>query len=482
MPNRLLPLILLALSCGDKDDPCDVEWFTDADGDGFGDPETGSVRCPADGLVEVGTDCDDTNAAAFPGATPVCDDSTDDDCDGAIDANEVDGDADGATACTGDCDDTTETRSPTAPELCNDVDDDCDGIADLDDRDLVNGIACGQCPDPADLEADVAAGVMTFATYNPCVLDPATVSLCHRDDPDNVQTHTNGERLHRVAHRTDQPLREELLLYFPPGPGTNNDQLLQWMAHTGYRLVSLGWTNENSVLGPDFEPYDAFFEQMRGELTYGEDLSPDVEVGPADAIVGRLTTLLDFLAVEEPTMGWEQYRDTTQTGAAGIRWDRIVVTGWSEGASEAGWLARDQLFDGVVLLSGPTDVGGAIDGVPKLPPAPWVYDTPRVTPSCRHFEFYHQLELEPNHDYDVLLLSLEALDILHPPDLGVDTDASLPPYPDTRVINTGKSDFNEGFGCSYHQAMAMDQCMSEELVVPYHWLYCTAGVPTDECP
>jgi pimeloyl-ACP methyl ester carboxylesterase len=164
-----------------------------------------------------------------------------------------------------------------------------------------------------------------------------------------------------------------------------------------------------------------------------------------------------------------------------VRWDRIVVVGWSEGGSQAAWLAREILFDGVLLIGAPKDVGGEIDGQPVLPPAPWVDDA-RVTPACRHWGFYHTQEIDPNPQTDVLLVSWDAMGMMPLGQQGVDVDVVPTPYDDSQVLRTNKSDFNEGFGCTYHQAMAMDQCMHQDLAVPYNWLFCNAGVPTPECP
>jgi hypothetical protein len=468
---RVIWLILLAACTGDPDDECTAaDVFVDADGDGFGNDASAARRCPGPDDVTAGGDCDDADADVFPGAVPVCGDtSTDDDCDGAPDAVDQDGDGDSVTPCGGDCDDTSDDVKPSAAESCNTIDDDCDGLVDGADDSLVDPIACGVCPDPADI------GTVPIAkrTFNPCVLDPTIESLCHRDNPDFVNTHSNGDRLHRILYRTDLAVfRDELLLYLPPGPGTNNDELLDWMAFSGYRVISLGWTNENSA----FEPDDLFFENLRHELAYGEDTSPYIDLGPADAIVGRLTTLLEQLVLVDATRGWDAYFD-----ANGIRWDRIVLTGWSEGGSQAGWLARNHLFDGVLLISAPKDVGGLVPKAEQLPPAPWVED-PRTTPTCRHFGFYHSLEIDPNPATDVLLLSWDAMDILPFGDEGVDADAVVPPYEGSQVLYTSKTDFLEGFGCSHHQAMAMDQCMHEDLAVPYNWLFCNVGVPTAACP
>ncbi len=462
---------LAACTAGPNDEECvSSDVFVDADGDGFGHDGTAAHRCPGPQDVTAGGDCDDSNADVFPGAPQICGDtSTDDDCDGANDTHDLDGDGDGVTVCGGDCDDTSDAVSPSATETCNAVDDDCDELVDGADDSLDDPIACGVCADPA----DVGTVPIAKRLFNPCLLDPTIVSLCHRDDPDFVNTHTNGERLHRVLYRTDLPsLREELLLYLPPGPGTNSDDLLDWMAYSGYRLISLGWTNENSA----FEPDDLFFENLRHELAYGEDTSEYIDLSPADAIVGRLATLLQQLVLVDPTRGWEAYAD-----AGGIRWDRIVIAGWSEGGSQAGWLARNHLFDGVLLISAPKDVGGMVPEAEQLPPAPWV-DDPRVTPTCRHFGFYHALEIDPNPTTDVLLLSWDAMGILPFGQEGVDADVVFPPYDGAQVLRTSKTDFLEGFGCTAHQAMAMDQCMHQDLVVPYTWLLCNVGVQTAECP
>ena len=59
-----------------------TDFFTDADGDGFGDAEDGTRACQAPaGSVADATDCDDTNGAVNPSATEVCDNGADDDCD-----------------------------------------------------------------------------------------------------------------------------------------------------------------------------------------------------------------------------------------------------------------------------------------------------------------------------------------------------------------------------------------------------------------
>jgi hypothetical protein len=60
-------------------------WWADADGDGFGDADGATDVCPNAGFVDNDDDCDDGDAAIYPGAEEVCGDGVDNDCDGEVD-------------------------------------------------------------------------------------------------------------------------------------------------------------------------------------------------------------------------------------------------------------------------------------------------------------------------------------------------------------------------------------------------------------
>jgi hypothetical protein len=149
--------------CDGRDNDCDaavdedatdpLTWYADVDGDGFGDAAASLEACdaPADHVSNDG-DCDDTTAAARPGAAEICD-GLDNDCDARVDVDALDArtffadtDGDGAgdaattlRACTlpadaaalgNDCDDGDPTAFPGATEVCDGDDEDCDGDAD----------------------------------------------------------------------------------------------------------------------------------------------------------------------------------------------------------------------------------------------------------------------------------------------------------------------------------------------------------------
>jgi hypothetical protein len=54
----------------------------------------------------------------------------DDDCDGSVPPDEADADSDGHRTCAGDCDDGDAAVYPGAEEVCNQKDDNCDGVED----------------------------------------------------------------------------------------------------------------------------------------------------------------------------------------------------------------------------------------------------------------------------------------------------------------------------------------------------------------
>jgi hypothetical protein len=148
--------------CNSIDDNCNglidedaifTTWYSDADGDNFGDMFNDSISC-FDLLEYVidNTDCNDLNAEINPAAVEICN-SIDDNCNTLIDEGltiytfYVDADGDffgnsdifiyscleiiaGYVLDSTDCDDSNNLIYPGTTEICDYLDNDCDGIID----------------------------------------------------------------------------------------------------------------------------------------------------------------------------------------------------------------------------------------------------------------------------------------------------------------------------------------------------------------
>ncbi len=104
--------------------------MTDADGDGYGDPEPSSSQAAA------GTDCDDNDASNVP----------------------TDSDADGYSGCTGDCDDSNADVNPGAKEAFFDgLDNDCDGKTDEISSEEYDAAVSGAAEDYLSFDNSISA-------------------------------------------------------------------------------------------------------------------------------------------------------------------------------------------------------------------------------------------------------------------------------------------------------------------------------------
>ena len=208
--------------CDGIDNDCDTDidegvtstFYTDADGDGFGEAAVEACSQPP-GTAETGGDCDDTSADVFPGNPEVCDE-LDNDCDAEVDEGVTltfysDTDADGhgdpdATieacsapvgyAATGDdCDDDDGSRSPSAAEICDSIDNDCDGLTDTEDSSLTDATAYYADTDSdgygdATVQVDACSQPSGFVTDDTdcddgqTAINPAATEVCNGEDDD----------------------------------------------------------------------------------------------------------------------------------------------------------------------------------------------------------------------------------------------------------------------------------------------------------
>ena len=223
------------------------------------------------------------------------------------------------------------------------------------------------------LLAPVMAVAQTAYQIQPSKLDPAVHSF---DDPSVA-----------VPNKTVANAPLVVFLTGTGGKPAGNPNFVKFIADQGYPVISLMYDDDPAVAqvcpqNPDPDCSEAF-RRMRVDGKAEGPGTPPVTNPPAEAIIVRLNTLLYALAKGKPGDGWGRYLDD----AGNIRWDHIVVSGMSQGAGMAAYIAKRHEVARVVLFSSPWDATGH-----DQHPAPWL-SQPSATPMDRWYAEYHQREL-----------------------------------------------------------------------------------------
>lgn len=234
----------------------------------------------------------------------------------------------------------------------------------------------------------------------------ALVLLCAASAPLAAAAAPSAEKRLLIApHATDTRLAageaEHLVVY---DPAVDNAPLLVWLPGTGgqpasgpqlffetalqqgYRVLALSYVNTPAVsqvcVGAVLRAQPACAGRMRQHRVWGDPASGLLPDRAEDAIVPRLSRLLQHLAQEDAAGRWGEYLDGTQP-----RWARVVLAGQSQGGGMAAYLAQTQRVAGVIMFSGGWDrePGGGI--------AAW-YGRPSATPLLRWHASFHVQEPE----------------------------------------------------------------------------------------
>jgi hypothetical protein len=199
----------------------------------------------------------------------------------------------------------------------------------------------------------------TVRRFNPSEADPAIRSF---DDPNIV--------IAPPGLPDDAPLA-----VFMPGTAGKPEfglTILKAIAAQGYRVIGLQYENVPAVVQlctDDPDPDCASdFREMR---LLGTGKSKTVSNSPAESIVGRLVSALRYLDRTAPAEHWGRYLKGNEP-----RWGEILLSGQSQGAGMAAWIAKRHAVRRVVLFSSPWDTTGRDNH-----PAPWLSERSATSPS-----------------------------------------------------------------------------------------------------
>lgn len=176
------------------------------------------------------------------------------------------------------------------------------------------------------------------------------------------------------------------LLLFLPGTGgrpQNTSEFSIVAARQGYRVIGLEYTDTPAVaqICPrERDPQCS--EKVRQKRIYGDQVTSLIDDDASESIVHRFMALLRLLAREHPGDNWQQYIDGDAPA-----WSRIAVSGLSQGAGMAAYIAQRSRVARVILFSSPWDSYG-----PGRTLAPWILRGTGETPADRWFGVFHRRE------------------------------------------------------------------------------------------
>lgn len=236
---------------------------------------------------------------------------------------------------------------------------------------LVTTLICGLVPFAAlaqELPATVTARTHVLRV-KPSTADPAVQDF---DEPNLIVTN-------------DQSAIDAPLAVFLPGTGgrpENVQRLLAVISTLGYRAIGLEYNDDPAVVQVcPRDPDPRCSENFRQQRVFGNAERAPVANPVAESIVQRLVMLLRHLDRQDPAGGWRQYLDGDEPA-----WPRLVVSGLSQGAGMAAYIAKRRPVARVVLFSSPWDFQ-----LPGRTLAPWLAG-PSVTPPQRWFAEFHRRE------------------------------------------------------------------------------------------
>ncbi len=213
-----------------------------------------------------------------------------------------------------------------------------------------------------------------------------------------------------AAVDTRVPARGKLVIWLMG----HNDALFERLNGYGLHAIQVHYANKwFGTLKPKDRMARGF---IRLEAAIGEDVSDQIDIPQPDGMMERAYQFVKWLAKENPPGQWEQF--LTEDGA-GIRWDKVIISGSSHGSTTAARFAKHVAVDRVVMLCGPRDQEQDWQGIPS------------ATPANRYFGFTHVLDGGWTGDH--YCRSWELLG-LHPFGPIVNVDGSAPPYENTRRL------------------------------------------------
>ena len=197
-----------------------------------------------------------------------------------------------------------------------------------------------------------AADVLTEQLWLPDQAVALSITWVKPSDADPAVTHFDDSNLVIVPQQTGA--RAPLAVFLPGSNGrpANVQLLLSTIAQQGYRAIGLEYNDEPSVVQTCSHNVDPNCSNLfRRQRIYGDADGSQASNPAAESITRRLTKLLQYLDQLQPDVHWGRYLNGDRPD-----WSQIVISGLSQGAGMAAYIAQRESVARVVLFSSPWDL------------------------------------------------------------------------------------------------------------------------------
>jgi len=258
--------------------------------------------------------------------------------------------------------------------------------------------------------------------------------------------------------------KEKLFLFFP-GTGAvpfNYREILKHAANLGYHAIGLTYPNSEAINTICLTTNDTTcHSRARLEVFDGEDRHSSVNVDANNCIERRTLKLLQYLNITFPSENWGQYYSGNQ-----ILWNKIIVSGHSQGGGHAGIISKIKLVDRVVMFA-------AMDWISLLNRnADWITWN-GLTPQDKYYGFIHQYD--ESVDFTKCLTTWNNYGMNKYGGL-ILVDTSAIPYYNTHKLYTLRTPANDP--TKFHASVVADAVTPFDQNIPIYaavWTYMIEG-------
>ncbi len=153
-----------------------------------------------------------------------------------------------------------------------------------------------------------------------------------------------------VIYHATQNQKNKLLVFLPGtyGISVGYTTFMEHAASNGFDVIGLNYPNSISMAELCNGTTDLkCHEKGRKEIILGEDLHHELEINFTNSIHNRIDKLLDYLVKNRTNENWSTYYINK-----GVIWDKILVSGHSQGAGHAALLSKLHKVDRAILFAG----------------------------------------------------------------------------------------------------------------------------------